>query len=148
MYAETLPVPYTPERRYLRAVSPFGLELKRARVAAGYSSQSKLAKASGVPQPTISRIENGTIIKVGQDTLEALLAVLSDLNVSLVATRTNPESLQRFLDSDLAKSLDLTEADHRDLHFVWYAPDEDPSPLDWLNYVRLRREVRAKKAAG
>ena len=49
-----------------------GANLDKAMVAAGFKSQSALARASGVPQPTVNRILKGIAIAPETSTLKKL----------------------------------------------------------------------------
>ena len=62
-------------------VTPISIRLEGLRTAKGWS-QAELARQSGVPQPTISRIEAGTR-RVDLDVLERLARALG-VNASLL----------------------------------------------------------------
>lgn len=58
------------------AVSPISLRLQEIRRASGWS-QAELARRSGVPQPTISRLEAGKARTIDLDNLERLANALN-----------------------------------------------------------------------
>lgn len=51
----------------MTVVMKIGERLDEAMKAAGHASQAALSRASGVPQPTINRILNGTVGKYGPE---------------------------------------------------------------------------------
>ena len=64
-------------------MTPISLRLRELREARGLS-QARLAKLSGVPQPTISRLEAGRLGTVNLKNLEKLARVLGVNAVLLI----------------------------------------------------------------
>lgn len=70
------------------ALTPISIRLEGLRNAKGWS-QAELARQSGVPQPTISRIEGGTR-RVDLDVLEKLAQALG-INASMLIEHSDTD---------------------------------------------------------
>jgi transcriptional regulator with XRE-family HTH domain len=70
-------------------MSPIRLRLTEIRDAAGWS-QAELARRSGVPQPTISRLESGKTRTIDLDNLEQLANALG-INAAVLIEHERPE---------------------------------------------------------
>jgi transcriptional regulator with XRE-family HTH domain len=119
-----------------------GGNLRRARKDRSLT-QKQLAEAAGVAQATVSKIESGERRDPSLSTIAALERVLS---VGLGVTSYHP-SLVRFLESDLAKVLAISDAEAEELAAVRWWPDDqaEPSDAEWYDFVRLRRAVAAHR---
>jgi transcriptional regulator with XRE-family HTH domain len=73
-------------------VTPISIRLEGLRTAKGWS-QAELARQSGVPQPTISRIEAGTR-RVDLDVLEKLASALG-VNASMLIEHSDSDARQK-----------------------------------------------------
>jgi transcriptional regulator with XRE-family HTH domain len=71
-------------------MTPISIRLEQLRTAHGWS-QAELARRSGVPQPTISRLEAGKTRTIDLDNLERLANALG-VNASALIDHTPAES--------------------------------------------------------
>jgi len=71
------------------AMTPIRLRLEQIRTAMGWS-QAELARRSGVPQPTISRLEGGKTRTIDLDNLEKLADALG-VNAAALISHTGEE---------------------------------------------------------
>ena len=76
----------------LGVLTPISIRLEGLRTAKGWS-QAELARQSGVPQPTISRIEAGTR-RVDLDVLERLATALG-VNASMLIEHSESDALAK-----------------------------------------------------
>lgn len=125
--------------------TPLGELIKSLRESLGLT-QHELAIKAEMQAAAISSIECGRIQSPTIRTIERLEAALGS------SLRHNDEvvedyvgrSLDKFLSSDVAKSLDLSAKERKELgELKWFNPREKPTVLDWADWIRLRRRVRA-----
>lgn len=110
-------------------------------------TQGELASRAGITQSAVSQIESGARPNPNIMTLRLLERALGDppvrLAYELVAPERSHASLQRFLQTSLAASLNIAGDEVEDLKCcVWYGEHEEPSDEAWYDFVRLRRRVR------
>lgn len=124
-------------------VKSFAERLRRARELRGLS-QRELAAKAGVSQAILSMLESGR-----QD--NPTMRVLRQLEDVLGAAMTDdspeiPASLLAFLETDLGKSLGVTDKELRRLAYArWHDPDEEPNDQAWYDFIRARRALRKRR---
>lgn len=122
----------------------FGERLQILMDARGVT-QAQLAAASGVAQPTISRYKTGDVQNMPHRIVVALERALGVPPGALSVDPVPGPSLQRFLDSDLARALQppLSEPERLMLTLTgWYANGEEPTIAAWYQLVLARRSLQ------
>ena len=129
---------------------PIWEKIRSARAARGMT-QHQLAVATGMTVTAISGLENGRRPTPRLDTIQRLSKAL-DINLIEIGPKDKPEitteyikkSLSSFLKSPMAKSLRLSAKERSELaELKWFNPHEKPTHMDWADWIRLRRRVRA-----
>lgn len=125
----------------------FGRRLRDARKSKGHT-QATLARAIGVRQASISALETGESELPSLRTMTAIEEALGLEPGYFLATDPTMigQSLDRFLVTDLARSLNLTDEEIQDLRQRrWYTSNEDPDPIAWYEFVNSLRQMRARQ---
>lgn len=134
-------------RRAQPASEGLGRTLFDEMIARGYN-QRELARRAGIPQSAVSQIITGKRSNPTATTLYALehaLELEPGSLMRMVPADKTRASLERFLASPIAKSLNLQPDDLADLETRrWYGPHEDPPDEAWIDFVRARRGVRQR----
>lgn len=108
-------------------------------------NQDRLAVAAGVSQASISRYRSGAVERMPHEIVVRLEQALGVPPGALSVDPIPTPSLQAFLDSDLARSLQppLSESERLMLCVTqWYAPGEEPTIAAWFQLVIARRGLQ------
>ena len=114
-------------------------------------TQQELSMRTGMTVTAISGLENGRRPTPRIDTIQRLskalevdLMAIEASGSGAVTTEYVQGSLLKFLRSPLAKSLKISAKEKKELaELKWFNPKEKPTDLDWADWIRLRRRVRA-----
>lgn len=119
-------------------VATFGERLREARKGAGLT-QTQLERLSGISQSMISALEKGERPSPSVETVLALERALGLVPGTLIWD-ANDASLEKFLRSELAKELEVTDYEARRLRVIrWRAPDEEADLQVWADLLRVVR---------
>ena len=112
----------------------------------GMAQLAARTRSPRVGQSMISRLEGGTRLSASIDvvrSLEKALGVHAGVLLGAVPGDTQTRSLERFLASTLAGTLNLTSDEIEELHrWEWFGPNEEPDVDAWYDFIRLRRRIR------
>ena len=119
-------------------------------------TQQQLSMLTGMTVTAISGLENGRRPTPRIDTIQRLSKALEVDLMAIEASGSNAAtteyvqgSLLKFLRSPLAKSLKISAKEKKELsQLKWFNPREKPTDLDWADWIRLRRRVRAVNGVG
>jgi transcriptional regulator with XRE-family HTH domain len=132
-----------------RKQTGIGMRLQRVRELRGLR-QRELSLAAGQSGNAVNRIESGDVADPGVTAISALARVLQCSVEALTENATAYEAdLARFLASDLARELALTQDEIVDLTLArWYSANGAAPTLEaWASAVRALRESRRRAQA-